>query len=378
MFPADMLRSAPSGSRGPRSLRSLGPEEVEELREALRAKEQGDAADRAARGPIDSGKGVRIQGGRVYGAQHAGLHLACHVLRVSRCPSAWLLSALRLWCALVCPFADSKFGVTCHWCRQKTLEDHVTCSNPGCGGGRRIPTSFCKMCLRNRHGEDCDAAYLSGAWHCPCCRGSCGAGCVLCCNCGPCRKKASLEPTGQVLRYAKQQGFDNVHDYLVHLVTKETPAEIAARKSKFAWGAWMHEAAAPAAAAPEAAQQGDDAMAQEEAEEKVEVLEEEVEGEEVAAAAGAPRLEVAPVGKGKAPVKRRAAAVSDDEATESEGAMVDGSSEGHGAAFMPLTPPPPRGAKAAAAAACAKSKDQAGASCSRKARTEARVGLAVP
>lgn len=52
---------------------------------------------------VDSGKGVRVQGGRVY---------------------------------------DSKFGVTCHWCRQKTLEDHVTCTRPNCGGGRRLPTSF--------------------------------------------------------------------------------------------------------------------------------------------------------------------------------------------------------------------------------------------
>jgi hypothetical protein len=44
-------------------------------------------------------------------------------------------------------------------------------------------------CLKNRHGEDAEAAAASGCWVCPVCRGSCGAGCVLCCNCGPCRKK---------------------------------------------------------------------------------------------------------------------------------------------------------------------------------------------
>jgi hypothetical protein len=50
-----------------------------------------------------------------------------------------------------------------------------------------------KMCLRNRHGEDCDVAHSSGKWVCPRCRGSCGAGCVTCCNCGPCRKKVSRQ-----------------------------------------------------------------------------------------------------------------------------------------------------------------------------------------
>lgn len=50
-----------------------------------------------------AGRGVRVQGGRIY---------------------------------------DSQFGVTCHWCRQKTLEDHVTCTAEGCGGGRKLPVSF--------------------------------------------------------------------------------------------------------------------------------------------------------------------------------------------------------------------------------------------
>lgn len=60
------------------------------------------------------------------------------------------------------------------------------------------PRPRSKMCLRNRHGEDCDAAAASGKWVCPQCRGSCGKGCVSCCNCGPCRKKLELEPTRQV------------------------------------------------------------------------------------------------------------------------------------------------------------------------------------
>eukprot|EP00798_Chlamydomonas_sp_ICE-L_P023909 gene23909-9478_t len=159
------------------------------------------------RAPIDSGKGVRIQGGRVY---------------------------------------DSKFGVTCHWCRQKTLEDHVSCAHPGCGhGGKSLPTTFCKMCLKNRHGEDVEEAFQSGKWVCPKCRGSCGKGCVQCCNCGPCRKKAGLDPTGNVMRSVREAGFDNVHDYLINLVTGELPEEIAARKGSHPWAAWITGAEAP-------------------------------------------------------------------------------------------------------------------------------------
>jgi hypothetical protein len=33
--------------------------------------------------------------------------------------------------------------------------------------------------------------------------------------------QAGLEPTHQVVRLARDAGFDNVHDYLVHLVTGE-------------------------------------------------------------------------------------------------------------------------------------------------------------
>jgi hypothetical protein len=31
--------------------------------------------------------------------------------------------------------------------------------------------------------------------------------------------QAGLEPTHQVVKLAREAGFDNVHDYLVHLVT---------------------------------------------------------------------------------------------------------------------------------------------------------------
>lgn len=166
---------------------------------ALAALREQREADGLGKG-LDSGLGVRFQGGRVY---------------------------------------DSQLGVTCHWCRQKTLEEHVECTAEECGGGARLPTSFCRMCLRNRHGEDVTQAIASGCWVCPGCRGSCGVGCTICCNCGPCRKKAGLGPTHQLIKEARIAGFSNVHDYLVHRTTRESQEDIAARKSKFPWGKWL-------------------------------------------------------------------------------------------------------------------------------------------
>ena len=79
------------------------------------------------------------------------------------------------------------------------------CNKTGANGGRALPASFCRMCLKNRHGEDIDAAVASGQWTCPKCRGSCGAGCTTCCNCGPCRKSNALEPTGILVLEARKK-----------------------------------------------------------------------------------------------------------------------------------------------------------------------------
>lgn len=102
-----------------------------------------------------------------------------------------------------------------------------------------MPVAFCRMCLFNRHGECVIKCSESGKWVCPRCRGSCGDGCKLCCNCGPCRKKHGLHPTHQIVKEARKAGFDNVHDYLVHLNTDEDCETIAQRKYQFAWGDFL-------------------------------------------------------------------------------------------------------------------------------------------
>lgn len=191
------------------AMKVIDPETYEKAkRESKEKKRKGKTKDGQIqaknRGPVDSGKGIRVQGGRVY---------------------------------------DSKNGITCHWCRQKTVELHVTCTAPQCANGR-MPISFCERCLRNRHGEDIQVAAASGKWVCPKCRGSCGEGCVICCNCGPCRKKYGLGPTFQLIAASRKAGFTNVHDFLVHQNTKEDAFTIAYRKVNFEWGRWLVESMA--------------------------------------------------------------------------------------------------------------------------------------
>ena len=127
---------------------------------------------------------------------------------------------------------DSRLGVTCHWCRQKTHEAHVSCTSPSCAlPGSRLAVSFCGQCLKNRNGEDVFAARESGRWVCPRCRGSCGPGCASCCNCGPCRIAAGLKPTGPGIASAFAAGFGNVHDFLVGRETGEGREAVGAGNS---------------------------------------------------------------------------------------------------------------------------------------------------
>lgn len=65
---------------------------------------------------------------------------------------------------------DSSFGLTCHWCRQKTVELHVKC--------RDCPIHYCGPCLLNRNGENIKQELCDGVkWLCPKCRNGCGPGC---------------------------------------------------------------------------------------------------------------------------------------------------------------------------------------------------------
>ena len=48
-----------------------------------------------------------------------------------------------------------------------------------------------------------------------------------------------LAPTGHIIGQAREAGFNNVHDFLLHQATGESANTIAARKGSFEWGSWL-------------------------------------------------------------------------------------------------------------------------------------------
>jgi len=72
-------------------------------------------------------------------------------------------------------------GVTCHQCRQKTIDEKSVCAlNP--------THNFCEKCLRNRYGEELSVIKKDPTWICPRCKNLC--------NCSICRKKSGKPPIG--------------------------------------------------------------------------------------------------------------------------------------------------------------------------------------
>jgi|UniRef100_A0A7S4FE42 hypothetical protein len=63
----------------------------------------------------------------------------------------------------------ASFGSSCHWCRQKTIDRKVQCSNPDC----LSISTWCGSCLWNRHREDILSAIDDPEWLCPACLGEC-------------------------------------------------------------------------------------------------------------------------------------------------------------------------------------------------------------
>src|SRR5687767_6526120 len=100
---------------------------------------------------------------------------------------------------------DTVNGVTCHQCRQKTIDEKTVCSQeklaeaPG-------KHHFCSMCLRNRYGEDLQEVKQNPDWICPYCRGIC--------NCSFCRLHKGKSPTGILYPTARALGYSSVAEYL--------------------------------------------------------------------------------------------------------------------------------------------------------------------
>ncbi|KAF9296259.1 hypothetical protein BGZ74_010413, partial [Mortierella antarctica] len=131
-------------------------------------------------GPIDSGRGKRKVGKRIY---------------------------------------DSKLGTSCHQCRQKTTDRKVVCRRLGCG------EMFDVECLQLRYNDRKEDA-LRPDWRCPVCQGTC--------NCSFCRPKKGLPMTGQLAHKAQRGGFYSVSHYLGDvIVNADGTWKVAPQAAKF-------------------------------------------------------------------------------------------------------------------------------------------------
>lgn len=94
-------------------------------------------------------------------------------------------------------------GTTCHQCRQKTRDMKSICRGNECSGVRG---QFCGFCLKRRYGEDVAEVLRDPDWICPPCRNIC--------NCSICRRRKGKLPTGILVPYALDNGYDSVKEFL--------------------------------------------------------------------------------------------------------------------------------------------------------------------
>lgn len=94
---------------------------------------------------------------------------------------------------------DPVNGITCHQCRQKTIEKKTECSH--CHKGH-----ICARCLLNRYGEVFDQVLQNPNWTCPQCRGIC--------NCSTCLKKKGRSAIGMLIAEVRERGYNSVAEML--------------------------------------------------------------------------------------------------------------------------------------------------------------------
>ena len=116
-----------------------------------------------------------------------------------------LLAAARPWHMHVLLSKAGNIGAGARFGLCPARDAQPACPAANVPGGRRPTSGYrtpaptpCRACKRSHAPTYIHASYMHA------------------------RAQAGLEPTHQVLKNARDVGFDNVHDYLVHLVTGET------------------------------------------------------------------------------------------------------------------------------------------------------------
>eukprot|EP00873_Tetraselmis_striata_P001906 jgi/Tetstr1/422170/TSEL_013023.t1 len=125
---------------------------------------------------------------------------------------------------------DKALGITCHFCRQKTLCKEADCprcsardpeaeclGKSECQKCHSATGQFCRACLRLRYGLDLDEVKkqeAAGTWVCPHCYEADHPEEGWICNSSICMTRRGLKPTGIAIHKARELGFESV----AHLV----------------------------------------------------------------------------------------------------------------------------------------------------------------
>ncbi|QDZ19051.1 monoamine-oxidase A repressor R1 Zinc-finger domain-containing protein [Chloropicon primus] len=102
---------------------------------------------------------------------------------------------------------------TCHFCRQRTIDQKTWCPcalKKGRIVGGKSRGIICGFCLEMRYGENLDEALANPNWRCPACRDICicsGANCL--------RARRNLFPTNHLYHEADSLGYKSVAHYLI-------------------------------------------------------------------------------------------------------------------------------------------------------------------
>ncbi|GLC49801.1 hypothetical protein PLESTB_000310100 [Pleodorina starrii] len=142
---------------------------------------------------------------------------------------------------------DKNLGLSCHFCRQKTLCTEPGCPRCGardgsaacigktsCAGCHSATGIFCRSCLRTRYGQDLDAVRSDPGWRCPHCyekeHGDWREHGWFC-NSSVCMRGRGMLPTGIAIHEALEKGHASVA-HMLQAATREWAKKQQAKERK--------------------------------------------------------------------------------------------------------------------------------------------------
>ncbi|GMI78503.1 hypothetical protein like AT2G23530 [Hibiscus trionum] len=135
-----------------------------------------------------------------------------------------------------CSVYNPVFGISCHFCRQKTLcaeEDCKRCGNldanqpcigkTDCSVCHSSNGVLCRACLKVRYGEELEEVRENKEWMCPHCIEEKGINPYWICNSSLCLKNRKMAPTGIAIYRARELGYKSVAHLLMDELQRRNP-----------------------------------------------------------------------------------------------------------------------------------------------------------